>query len=172
MAALMQGMLTMMRLWNAFSSMGNMDLGGAFSSGSGLGGSAWPDPWGSAPWMGAPPTGMPWGGAGGRSPGGWPSGPGAGGAPGGSSGSQRTTSLEGRWQGTGGDALEFRGDRFRLTARGRGGLSGSFLVHGDRLVAYLPETNTTRIFRFELRGSYLALADESGQVLLFQRAGR
>ena len=78
--------------------------------------------------------------------------------------------LEGRWQGTSGELLEFRGDRFRLGASEKGQVSGTFLIHGSRLVAYVREADVTRMYQFERKGDYLALQDESGEVLLFRLA--
>ena len=78
--------------------------------------------------------------------------------------------LEGRWQGTSGEWLEFRGDRFRLGASEKGQVSGTFLIHGSRLVAYVREADVTRMYQFERKGDYLALQDESGEVLLFRLA--
>jgi hypothetical protein len=187
MAAMMQGMLTMMKLWNAFSSASDMDFQGAFSPRSALGGSSWSDPWSAVPWMGMPwadGTGvpsLPWSGSGGvpglpwSGVGPMPGMPGAGGRgvprmPGVAPSRPVSSALEGRWQGASGEWLEFRGDRFQLGAPQKGQISGTFLVHGDRLVAYVPQADTTRLYRFERRGAYLALMDESGQVLLFRRA--
>jgi hypothetical protein len=213
MAAMMQGMAAMMKLWNAFNGGSDFSLGGSFSPSSVFQGSPWADPWtgaaamtpwsspwasalgaGGMPWSSALGGGMPWGGvpwqglsalgpmagaAPGMAampgavpglssmPGAMPFAPGMGGQGAGRAGGP----LEGRWVGESGDALEFRGDRFRLGSQGRSGVTGSFLVHGDRLVLYLPEGDTTRLYRFERRGEYLALQDDSGQVLLF-RASR
>ena len=210
MAAMMQGMMAMMKLWNAFTGGSDFSLGGSFSPSSVFQGSQWSDPWtgaamaspwanplagpmgGGMPWGGAP-GGMPWGGApwqglsalgpmaGGvpgmtampgalpglsPTPGGLPFAPGAGGR-----GAGRAPGpLEGRWVGESGDAVEFRGERFRLGAQGRGQVTGTFLVHSDRLVLYVPEADTTRLYRFERRGEYLALQDDSGQTLIFRAA--
>ncbi len=222
MAAMMQGMLAMMKLWNAFTGGSDFSLGGSFSPSSVFQGSQWSDPWtgaaamspwsnpwgsalaGGMPWSSPMSGAMPWGGT----PGGMPLGGGvpwqgfsalapmAGGVPGmaampggmpglssvpagvpfgpgagGRAAGRAPGPLEGRWVGESGDAVEFRGERFRLGGQGRGQVTGTFLVHGDRLVLYVPEGDTTRLYRFERRGEYLALQDDSGQVLLF-RASR
>lgn len=193
MMAMMQGMSSMMKLWNSLSSGSSTDLSGMFSPRAGLDGSSWVDPWGSAPWgsvpwsqlpnmpqgggagpwtglpvtpggggpiPGTPRPGAPWPGAGGP----WPSG-----VPWGEP-QRAMTPLEGRWEGVNGERLVFGGDRFRLAAADGAAIVGSFLVHGDRLVAYVPEGDVTRMYRYERRGEYLALKDEAGQVLLFRRA--
>ena len=207
MASMMQGMMGMMKLWNAFTSGGDFDFQGAFSPGSAFSGSSWSDPWGSAPWSSTPWTAMPgasmpgmsapWTSMPGASMPGmsapWASMPGASvpgmsppwasmpwGAPGmppayapraGSAAPHGPSSpLEGRWQGTSGEWLEFRGDRFRLGASEKGQVSGTFLIHGSRLVAYVREADVTRMYQFERKGDYLALQDESGEVLLFRLA--
>ncbi len=217
MAAMMQGMMAMMKLWNAFTGGSDFSLGGSFSPSSMFQGSQWSDPWSGAaaaspwanPWAGAmggvpwsSPMGMPWAGAPGGVPWGaapWQGlsagGPMAGGVPGmapmpgampgvspvpgslpfgpgsgGRGGGRATGPLEGRWVGESGDAVEFRGERFRLGAQGRGQVTGTFLIHGDRLVLYVPEGDTTRLYRFERRGEYLALQDDSGQTLIFRAA--
>lgn len=220
MAAMMQGMASMMKLWNAFSSGSGTDFSGAFSPRSAFDSGSWVDPWGSSawssvpglagggwsgPWSGMPSipgggwpmsgavpgagwpmpgTGMPGGGwpmTGGVPGGGWPM---TGGVPAGSARvpglqvpgapwsrpARTVTPVEGKWQGANGEWLEFRSDRFRLAAPEGGALAGSFLVHGDRLVAYVAEANVTRLYQFEVRGDYLALKDEAGQLLLFRRA--
>lgn len=66
--------------------------------------------------------------------------------------------------------LEFRGERFRLTAQGRGQLTGTFLVQQDRLALYVPREASSRVYRFERQRDYLALQDDGGQVLLFRAA--
>ena len=206
MASMMQGMMGMMKLWNAFTSGSDFDFQGAFSPGSAFGGSSGSDPWGSAPWSSIPWTAMPgasmpgmsapWASMPGASMPGmsapWASMPGASmpwGAPGMPGGAGvpgmppayapwarspasrgATTPVEGRWQGTSGELLEFRGDRFRLGASEKGQVSGTFLIHGGRLVAYVPEADVTRMYQFERKGDYLALQDESGEVLLFRLA--
>jgi hypothetical protein len=191
MASMMQGMLAMMKLWNAFNSMSSTDFGGSFSPSTAVDPWLLSDPWSSAaglpgmspwsapgvggysPWSmaGRPPWSMP--GPGGRPPLGMMPPPGIpGGIPGlpaGRAGSSATP-LEGAWQGTNGEVLQFRGDRFRLVAPGQGEVKGTCMVYGDRLVAYVPDADTARLYRYELRGSLLALADEEGQVLLFRRA--
>ena len=126
-----------------------------------------PMPWGSMPGTSMPWTGVPgMPGAAGMGAGPWAYAPGGG--PPGSRGA--TTPVEGRWQGTSGDLLEFRGDRFRLGAPDKGQVTGTFLIHGSRLVAYVPEADATRQYQFERKGDYLALQDESGEVLLFRLA--
>lgn len=149
MAAMVQGMVTMMKLWNAFTGGTDLTPGGGFSPYS-----IPPGPWAPDPWSGAAPLPSPPG----VPP---PSGATAGRVPG---------PLEGRWIGEAGDMLEFRGERFRLTAQGRGQLTGTFLVQQDRLALYVPREASSRVYRFERRRDYLALQDDGGQVLLFRVA--
>ena len=192
MMSMMQGMSSMMKLWNSLSSGSNTDFSGMFSPRSAVDASSWVDPWGSAPWGSVPWSqfpgvsegggAAPWTSMPGVPGGGWPM-PGAappgGGWPG--AGGPRpagpwaqpqraVTPIEGRWEGVNGERLEFGGDRFRLAAADGAAIAGSFLVHGDRLVAYVPDGDVTRMYQYERRGEYLALKDESGQVLLFRRA--
>jgi len=177
MASMMQGMMGMMKLWNAFTSGSDFDFQGAFSPSSAFSGSSWSDPWGSAPWSSIPWTAMPGASMPGMSapwasmPWGAPGMPPAYAPRAGSAAPHGPSSpLEGRWQGTSGELLEFRGDRFRLGASEKGQVSGTFLIHGGRLVAYVPEADVTRMYQFERKGDYLALQDESGEVLLFRLA--
>jgi hypothetical protein len=161
MAAMMQGMMAMMKLWNVFTGGSDFNLGGSFSPSSAFQGPPWSDPWTGAaavspwsnPWAGALGGGMPWAGP----MGGMPFGPGAGGRP----AARPPGPLEGRWVGEAGEAVEFRGERFRLGAQDRGQVTGTFLIHGDRLVLYVPEGDTTRLYRFERRGEYLAPASRT-----------
>lgn len=148
MAAMVQGIVTMMKLWNAFTGGTDLGLGGGLSPYS-----AYSGPWGPDPRSGAvplpPPPGVP---------------------PGGGQVGRLPGPLEGRWIGEAGDMLEFRGERFRLTAQGRGQLTGTFLVQQDRLALYVPREASSRVYRFERQRDYLALQDDGGQVLLFRAA--
>ncbi len=148
MAAMLQGMVTMMKLWSAFTGGTDFNLGGGSLSPYPAPAGSWaPDPWtGAAPLRGGPPAaGVP---TAGRAPG----------------------PLEGRWIGESGDTLEFRGERFRLSAQGRGQLTGTFLVQQDRLALYVPKEGSTRVYRFERRRDHLALQDDGGGLLLFRAA--
>ena len=148
MAAMVQGIVTMMKLWSAFTGGTDLSLGGGFSPYSAPAGSWAPDPWSGAAPPPSPPGIPPGGATAGRVPG----------------------PLEGRWIGEAGDTLEFRGERFRLTAQGRGQLTGTFLAQQDRLALYVPREASTRVYRFERRRDHLALQDDGGQVLLFRAA--
>lgn len=82
---------------------------------------------------------------------------------------QAPSVLEGVWQGAAGDVLTVHGHRFRIEAGQPQVGYGTFMLHGNRLIAYLPQTDSTRLYEYEVRGDYLALRDESGQMLLFRR---
>ncbi|MCU0935785.1 MAG: hypothetical protein MUF66_06880, partial [Gammaproteobacteria bacterium] len=58
MAAMMQGMAAMMKLWNAFNGGSDFSLGGSFSPSSVFQGSPWADPWTGAAAM--TPWSSPW----------------------------------------------------------------------------------------------------------------
>jgi hypothetical protein len=186
--SMMQGMAGAMRTWEALSGSGA--AGGTPGPGTAFGSmpsaGSWPgmsgimpgqSPGGSLPGMG----GAPWSGA---MPGaGWPSGmvppvpPALPGMPGmfqgmpgmPQSSGARQSPLDGVWQGESGDLVTFRDGQFRLEAAGQVA-EGPFMVHENRMIAYLPQADTTRKFLYEIRGEWLVLLDESGQGLLFRRS--
>ncbi len=176
MANMMQGMSSMMKLWNAFSSSGGSGSGTQYwPSGSadsylwsGLGANAWPGRWG-APGPGLPPAVPPvprfggYPGFGGGAP--WA------GVPGPWAGRRYAyaSGLDGLWQGSSGEVLAIRGKRFRLTAGKGQQLDGTFMLTDSRLIAYIPALDETRQYRFERRGDMFALQDEQGQILVFKR---
>jgi hypothetical protein len=77
--------------------------------------------------------------------------------------------LGGIWRSLTGEAILIRGDRFRILGLDGSRHDGVFMLYRDRMIAYLPATDTTRKYRFERQGPRLMLQDESGQQLHFLR---
>ena len=79
------------------------------------------------------------------------------------------TNLNGIWQGHDGNILVIDGNRFRIHASEDQYLFGIFMTYGNRFIAYSPQSDITRQYQFEINGELLALQDEHGQIMVFQR---
>jgi len=78
--------------------------------------------------------------------------------------------LDGVWEGTSGEVLEIRGNRFRIYADEQRHGNGLLSVNGDMLVWQIPSSGARFEHQFLLTGERLVLRDRStGQMLLFQR---
>lgn len=150
---MMQGMRAMMQMWNMYNAL------------SGGGGGR-----GEAPWNLLGGGGLPWSGMEGYGPIPAPPfarefrGPGA-------STPAPEDRLAGVWQGSNGELFQARGDWFRLLGPEGRGVEGRFLLHGRRLVVYLPDGDQVLLYEFEQHGAAFALRDAYGQITLFQRRG-
>lgn len=166
-AAMMRAMLSMVSIWNAMN-----------------GTTPWESPgtWAAAPSPYVPPRpSAPWGWNGFSPPAAWAGGgypfadprhglPGrreiAGAA---AKRGQTRLNLSGIWQGTSGDVLVIRGNRFRIHNADGLHRDGTFQVVGSQFFAYAPRSGVTRRYELAQRGNRLALRDSEGQVLLFER---
>ena len=173
MSSLMRGMGAMMQMWNMYNALKNPGSGtgwgglSGFPGGQGLSGfpgmqglsgfpgmqglSGMPEPPWSARERTSPVPVSPFA----RDP----RGPGP------------EARLAGVWQGSGGEVFMARGDAFRLMDSSGRAVEGRFLVHGRRLVVYLPDPDQVRLYEFEHRGDAFAIKDDYGQITLFRRAG-
>ena len=78
--------------------------------------------------------------------------------------------LSGTWRGNGGERVEIRGEQARLWDLSGQMCTCYFMVFGDRLIAYSPETDVVRKFEFFRDRGLFALRDQYGQVMIFERA--
>jgi hypothetical protein len=44
-----------------------------------------------------------------------------------------------------------------------------FMIYGNRLISYSPQTDVTQTYVFEMRGDRFALQDEQGQIMVYER---
>jgi hypothetical protein len=149
-------------------------------------------PWSSMPWTGGMPQmpgssmpwtggGMPWTGSnmpwsGAQMPG-MPQVPGSTGMPmptmpwagGRQKESTSSESLDGSWQGEGGELLLIRRGMFRIYADAETYRDGHLQVQGNRLQLKDAESGHARDYEMRRQGNQLALRTPDGDVLLFER---
>ena len=147
-------------------------------------------PWSSAPWSGGGMPwgagGMPWAGSGmpwsGAQMPGMAQMPGAGGLPtpsmpsmpslpwaGKQQGPASSESLEGAWEGQGGELLLIRQGMFRIYADAQTHRDGHLRIQGDRLQLRDADSGRTREYEMRRQGDQLALRTPEGDVLLYRR---
>jgi hypothetical protein len=78
-------------------------------------------------------------------------------------------SLDGIWRSASGEAILIRQGQFRILGLDGNQSDGIFMTYRDRMIAYMPATDITRKYQFTLEGDRLALQDEAGQIMVFQR---
>ncbi|MEJ2575718.1 MAG: hypothetical protein P8106_03270 [Gammaproteobacteria bacterium] len=77
--------------------------------------------------------------------------------------------LSGTWRGSGGELVDIQRDTARVWGTGDQYCMCIFMVHGDRLIAYSPDTDVVRKYRFYADRDRFLLRDEDGQTMWFQR---
>ena len=77
--------------------------------------------------------------------------------------------LSGTWRGSGGELVEIRRNWARVWGTDRQYCHCLFMVHGDRLIAYSPDTDVVRKYQFLSERDRFVLRDENGQTMLFER---
>ncbi|MFM1891840.1 MAG: hypothetical protein RLZ44_917 [Pseudomonadota bacterium] len=77
--------------------------------------------------------------------------------------------LSGTWRGSGGEHVEIRRNAARIWGAGQEYCDCIFMIHGDRLIAYSPDSDVVRKYEFARDRDRFALRDEHGQTMVFQR---
>ncbi len=80
-------------------------------------------------------------------------------------------SLEGVWEGSGGDLLIVQGGRYRIYAPQDQYIDGLLQQQSSRLALYNVEDGHTQVFEFATQDGRLALRGANGQVFLYRRFG-
>ncbi len=91
--------------------------------------------------------------------------------PGASGGTTGGGSLDGVWEGSGGDLLIVQGGRYRIYAPKDQYVDGILQQQSNRVALYNAEDGHTQFFEVARDDGRLALRDASGQVFLFRRFG-
>lgn len=77
--------------------------------------------------------------------------------------------LNGIWRGASGDTLVIHGNRFRIHNAAGLYSDGIFQIVGSQFHAYTPASGVVRHYGLNQLGDRLALRDDEGQILLFER---
>jgi hypothetical protein len=77
--------------------------------------------------------------------------------------------LTGNWRGSGGEFVEIRGNFARIWGGESKYCNCIFMLYGNRLIAYSPDTDVVRKFEFSGNRNYFMLRDDRGQMMTFQR---
>lgn len=77
--------------------------------------------------------------------------------------------FDGFWQGLNGEILTIQGNYFQLQADAQRANSGQVQVHGDWLVFYIPQTNSTLSYEYLRNSRVMVLRSTDGQVLIFHK---
>lgn len=80
-----------------------------------------------------------------------------------------TSDLSGSWRGSGGEVVEIRGNFARIWGGEDQYCNCVFMVYGDRLIAYSPDTDVVRKFEFAGNHDQFMLRDDRGQMMTFRR---
>lgn len=174
---MLEAMSHMVRMWNDYNQMRQWTQMGEAASARA------PSPAGMSPWAGAMgPAGMTAMPGMSGMPGALPNGPESWGGltqpwqtfedwrPSQWIGPQRSErGLDGIWRSASGEAILIRQGQFRILGLDGSQSDGIFMTYRDRMIAYMPATDITRKYQFTLEGDRLALQDEAGQLMVFQR---
>ena len=77
--------------------------------------------------------------------------------------------LTGRWRGSAGERVEIRGNRARIWGNGQQSCECIFMIHGNRMIAYSPDTDIVKKFEYSGGLDHFLLRDEQGGVMSFMR---
>lgn len=77
--------------------------------------------------------------------------------------------LTGTWRGSGGEHVEIRRNVARVWSSDQQYCDCIFMIHGNRLIAFSPDTDVVRKYEFASDRDRFALRDEQGQTMVFQR---
>jgi len=78
--------------------------------------------------------------------------------------------LSGNWRGSAGEYVEIRGNQARIWEGRERSCFCVFMVYGNHMIAYSPDTDVVKKFEYSGRGDYFRLRDERGGVMTFRRA--
>ncbi|MDQ7074062.1 MAG: hypothetical protein Q9O24_02685 [Gammaproteobacteria bacterium] len=85
---------------------------------------------------------------------------------------QEEHSLEGLWQGSGGEMIAIKDSRFLYSDKGSQKFSGYLSIGRDRFQASIPSHKTVANYQYWIKADKLTVRDEAGRVLYFQRVYR
>jgi len=87
-------------------------------------------------------------------------------------GAQGRSTLEGMWQGSNGEMIAIKENRFLYSDKGTQKFSGYLSIGRDRFQATIPSSKTVASYEYWLKENKLTVRDEAGRVLYFQRVYR
>jgi len=87
-------------------------------------------------------------------------------------GAQGISALEGMWQGSNGEMIAIKENRFLYSDQGTQKFSGYLSIGRDRFQATMPSSNAVANYEYWLKDNKLTVRDEAGRVLYFQRVYR
>jgi len=87
-------------------------------------------------------------------------------------GTQGHSTLEGMWQGSNGEMIAIKENRFLYSDKGTQKFSGYLSIGRDRFQATIPSSKTVASYEYWLKENKLTVRDEAGRVLYFQRVYR
>ncbi|MDQ7016650.1 MAG: hypothetical protein Q9N68_09780 [Gammaproteobacteria bacterium] len=87
-------------------------------------------------------------------------------------GAQVEHSLEGLWQGSGGEMIAIKDSRFLYSDKGSQKFSGYLSIGRGRFQASIPSNKTVANYHYWIKDDKLTVKDEAGRVLYFQRVYR
>jgi len=87
-------------------------------------------------------------------------------------GAQDQSTLEGMWQGSNGEMIAIKENRFLYSDKGTQKFSGYLSIGHDRFQATIPSSKTVANYEYWLKENKLTVRDEAGRVLYFQRVYR
>ncbi len=79
-----------------------------------------------------------------------------------------SASLDGVWRAAGGDLLIIEGNRFKIYS-GQQSSQSTFVIQNNQFIIHDPISSQARQYNFQQQGENIALQDEQGQILYFQR---
>ncbi len=77
--------------------------------------------------------------------------------------------LSGNWRGSAGERVEIRGNEARIWKDGQQSCYCIFMIHGNRMIAYSPDTDIVKKFEYSGGLDHFLLRDEHGGVMSFMR---
>ena len=77
--------------------------------------------------------------------------------------------LSGGWRGSAGEQVEIRGNQARIWGNGQESCFCIFMIFGNRLIAYSPDTDVVKKFEYSGGHDHFLLRDDQGGVMSFER---
>ena len=77
--------------------------------------------------------------------------------------------LSGNWRGSAGERVEIRGNEARIWKDGQQSCYCIFMIHGNRMIAYSPDTDVVKKFEYSGGLDQFLLRDDQGGIMSFVR---
>jgi len=77
--------------------------------------------------------------------------------------------LSGTWRGSAGERVEIRGNQARIWGGNQQSCYCIFMIHGNRMIAYSPDTDVVKKFEYSGGLDQFMLRDDKGGVMSFER---